>query len=565
MYNFQYNLGLTPEEQLLILLARQDIIEKISDDVHNIVNNYDVNWDTLHQLSLNQGVAPIIASNLEVLSQNDESITIPRDSMIKFKVVKMLTKRNNLLYFDEIKRLGKIFHQHNIKCVVLKGAALANNVYTNNKRSFNDIDLLFSRKDIFLADYILTKDGYKNQCEAFINCDDGVPTDIFKKLVEHTQHNVADYQKIHNDFRFSIDMHKTDEYNYADSYDLYNNALESAEGIYFSHLIDLFIYSCYHAWHHYPFPYAIESISLSKLKHFMDIRECYLLIVKNNLLNELSQRVKGSYLKYVINDMLFICERLYGKFCVYDDTINLQSTTRHDVVLKNFSSFFEHRLLRPIEEKRKLNEYKEKEDKKLQKKNFKKKGIDCRKIDTSSLQYFDKSIWKPIPKHYIRRDSIWSPLYGGTSINKTGKSATFSLAWDNNYFYLRFIIRDDCPIIGDDEGYNPNQNQVLLVFNKNWDSRYSIQLKKNGNHKIFKNLDRLWEITELNNYKVHAEFADRKYEIISMIPWSELGIEPELNMNIDFFFNLIIGEKRYLADDALCYPKINTDSINLVL
>ena len=88
--------------------------------------------------------------------------------------------------------------------------------------------------------------------------------------------------------------------------------------------------------------------SLATLKDYMDIREIYLYIKSNKLLSELNKRVIELDCGFIVNDMLYLTERLYGSFCERNESITCEQSIKHDYNSELLISFFERRLFYPI-------------------------------------------------------------------------------------------------------------------------------------------------------------------------------------------------------------------------
>jgi hypothetical protein len=121
----------------------------------------NLNWNYIFQQSNIHKVAPLLYNNIKTLP-------VPGDILKKFEYIYTHTALRNMLYLEELNKILNVFEREGIKCVILKGPCLAQNVYHNIAlRPFLDIDLLIKKEDIQKTVLILKKAGYTSQNEKF--------------------------------------------------------------------------------------------------------------------------------------------------------------------------------------------------------------------------------------------------------------------------------------------------------------------------------------------------------------------------------------------------------------
>lgn len=148
----QPSLGNIPLELNLIikLLGENKLVNQES-----FIN---INWSLFFELSIHHRIYPVLYTKLKKL--NTESIPS--------KVITALHKqfeRNifQMLHFGaEMGKIGKLFSDHHIRLLFLKGPSLGHDLYGDiSLRTSNDIDVLIPINDLKKAHTILVEQGYQ--------------------------------------------------------------------------------------------------------------------------------------------------------------------------------------------------------------------------------------------------------------------------------------------------------------------------------------------------------------------------------------------------------------------
>lgn len=132
--------------------------ENVSKVVH-LIRNGEINWENFVRLSSEHLVTPAIYSafrKYKILALVDEGLSVYLEDIYNLNL-----KRNTEI-LEQIKDIGKLFHESGIVAVFLKGAGnLIDNIYDNRgDRILGDIDFLVRENDYLLAVQILQKAGY---------------------------------------------------------------------------------------------------------------------------------------------------------------------------------------------------------------------------------------------------------------------------------------------------------------------------------------------------------------------------------------------------------------------
>lgn len=113
-------------------------------------------WSRLRDCARLHSVSPILYSRFQDLGN-----AIPEKVLLPFKEDFLKLAYLNINLYHGLQSILECFHQKNLAVIVLKGAYLAEAVYSNIAlRSMSDIDLLVRKDDLKLADKMLISLGY---------------------------------------------------------------------------------------------------------------------------------------------------------------------------------------------------------------------------------------------------------------------------------------------------------------------------------------------------------------------------------------------------------------------
>ena len=143
--------AMTPEEDLLILCARQNFNQSHLKSVLQCISNEILDWDYVFDIACSQGVAPLIYTNLRKCSQ--ESFTIPDNVMSDFEKVYIQNRTFKHEVVESITEILSFLADRSIKVMLLTSTALDILVYNDQSATFShDADLLLGVRRIELSD-----------------------------------------------------------------------------------------------------------------------------------------------------------------------------------------------------------------------------------------------------------------------------------------------------------------------------------------------------------------------------------------------------------------------------
>ncbi|OAD22691.1 hypothetical protein THIOM_001494, partial [Candidatus Thiomargarita nelsonii] len=124
--------------------------------------NSTANWDSIFQASEKYRVTPLLYHRLKHLG-------VPAPLMKKLKTAHVANLWINTDLYNELSKILSTLQQAGIPVIVLKGAHLAEKVYSNIAlRSMNDLDILIRKTDLFAAEKKLLEMGYSSSRETDI-------------------------------------------------------------------------------------------------------------------------------------------------------------------------------------------------------------------------------------------------------------------------------------------------------------------------------------------------------------------------------------------------------------
>ncbi|MBD2603500.1 nucleotidyltransferase family protein [Scytonema hofmannii FACHB-248] len=135
----------------------------------------DINWTTLLQTAIHNGVMPVLYQSLKAMEED----LVPRAVMVQLQTC---NRMNGLHNFSQTKELLKIlaeFEKAGIDAIAFKGPTLAASVYGNvTLRQFNDLDILVRQKDFWQAKAVLVAQGYQSSIP------EAVEIEIFNRYLQ---------------------------------------------------------------------------------------------------------------------------------------------------------------------------------------------------------------------------------------------------------------------------------------------------------------------------------------------------------------------------------------------
>lgn len=532
----------TNETKLLIALARLEN-ESINDEIQNLFNLID--WKEFLQLVVKNKLVLVVEKNLEEMAKKNLIDVEMHKEVMKFRFLANMLKYKVEIINREVEHMFKVFDDNNIKAVILKGISLERIYQHSNLRYYNDIDILIDSNDVEKVNNILISQEFvyiKNK---------GITGKELENISRQVFNCIGNYEKEKSNILLKIDLHKSDYYNTWNLQDFYSASIKDTKRYYCLNAVDNFIFTCYHAWHHYPNVVSIRlKTSQASLKHYMDIRESYLYLKRNGLLDKMYARIRVLGCKDVINNMLHLTERLYSDFCERNDIITCEETVENDCENTCLTSYFERRLFYPEVESVLVKKYYDDKAKASNHKEY----IQCKFFNKDILGGFDSEMFWQENELYQSPEKVFYDEPYGTGIKKNKNYRfSFSLAWDFESLIIKIEIYDKQPFFGQEDYYNPIQDCIKFVFNDDWSEIFTLQIKTNGNHTMFIDKGDVHNLKKIHENVTYFQQKTESYIVITNIPWKYTKFSPANGEIIPFYFNNIIRNKELYCTDTIVF------------
>lgn len=168
----------------------------------------DINWTTLLQTAIHNGVMPVLYQSLKAMEED----LVPPAVMVQLQTCNRMNGLHNLSQTKELLKILAEFEKAGIDAIAFKGPTLAASVYANvTLRQFNDLDILVRQKDFWQAKAVLVAQGYQsslpevNEIEMFNRC---VQISLSQSTPEVTMLNqLFQPSLLHSNPERSIDLH----------------------------------------------------------------------------------------------------------------------------------------------------------------------------------------------------------------------------------------------------------------------------------------------------------------------------------------------------------------------
>lgn len=536
----------TDEMKVLLELTRLDF-ETLGSDAVNSLRK--MNWNEFLQLAVKQKVILIVEKNLNIFVENHPLVDISQVHLMKLKLFSKRLRDHLEAINNEIDLLYQKFKQNYLKVVLFKGASMKQIYADEYLRCYNDIDLLIDLDDVGKTHDLLLRQQY------FFCAVQNIDGKILQKKSRQVYNCIGNYSKTSNGITLNIDLHKADRYNTWNLLDFYKDSVKEANGIEHFNILDGFIFSCYHAWHHYPRVVNIRlGVYQASLKDYMDIRESYLYIRRKGLLDDLYRRIKMLQCEAIINNMLYLTERMYGTFCDRSDVITCEATVENDHMDSQLTSYFERRLFYPDQERELLKEY------------YASRNIAPAIDEFLESFYFDKEIygeysnerfWESKISYQSLEDIFYDEPYG-TAIRKNRDFGfCFSLGWNSWDLIIRIEIFDKNPFWGQEDFYNPVQDCIKFIFNDDWSKVFTLQIKSKGSPVMFIDTGDAINLEKVKESMTYLKLREGGYSVVTNIPWKDTGFIPMKGEKIYFYFNFIQQSREMHCTNTIVFNDKN--------
>ena len=501
---------LKPEEEVLILLARQNLKE---DNIERIAQlfNREIDFEYLTQLAHKHVIAPLIGYHLSHNEKIKEKIFLDNEFKKNMILSNITTQVHNKKMYEELDHLQRIFDKHNVKLVILKGPALEKIIYKNSgARFFGDLDFLIAPEDIIKIDKILKNDGY-------IHNEENLSSDELLKTAESEFHlpayNKEDLQvEIHH---FGADWNLNSDVDYESIYNRASKFKINKESVWIPGLIDLFIWTCIHLEHHYidkymySWPMGCRGKLALPLRLILDIRESYLFLM-NNLSKDINLQMKDYSL--LISKNVVRAEQIYGSFFQWSNLLPYPDKFAEELTWEDekIHSYFLNRVISPEKEYDRLS----------------KQLINKDRRKANYIKYKErgkKDSFFIIPDRQIY-DDPFNFLFSKSNTDKLNIKAKFNMEWDNNYLYFSLSILN--PYIKNKEKHNYNI-QILFGKSKEFSTVIGFDPLKYLNSCFLAWRSNSKLLTKKISISPEIVLQNQEYNISLIIPWDYIGFSPK--------------------------------------
>lgn len=518
------NRRLSSAEQMVVSLA------KIKTDLDEIgtIKVQDPNWKSVFRIADEQEVYTVVYKNAKRLGLICSEF-LSEDKILRDR------EMHKKIYISEMEKLKRKLTDMHTYVLCLKGYSLDENIY-QGLRDYKDIDIAVDKDNFGNLLHALEDLGYIGESGAIASW--------LRHSFFHTGEMVGEVKKIVDGVEVTFDIHKIMKKSPEHLDQIFDNAGKNGY-LCVPTLFDGCVFACYHAWRHYPHPYRmVAHTHVMNLKNLMDIRELYLQIVNAEKELEFYQYANSIDSIYVVNEMLDLAERIYGKFVAEQFKFTFFNRVKHDYSDGDIFSFFEDRLFYKKEEGEKALLLGNKHLAMLQ---YGKK-MNCEKIvdrEQENLTIDDLSL--PI---LTMTCGYWNDVYGGHSFNINTKEAMIRLYWSKIFFIGVIKVIDGEYQFGSNKYYDETQDKITLEFVRQH-IILSILPKYDGNHKVYRMVGERRVPMEIKECTLHCENFQDGYKCIIMIPWNFLRINPVLWKEFILCINIVVGCATNFGKDIL--------------
>ena len=126
--------------------------------VSRLVHFTASDWDLMVEQSVKHAVASLLYQQVKRFGP---SFRVPPDVLERLRGIYLINAARNMRLYHELSNVLKMFNDEGIPVIVLKGMHIAEIVYENiGLRSMTDMDLLFRKQDLAIAQRKLMEAGY---------------------------------------------------------------------------------------------------------------------------------------------------------------------------------------------------------------------------------------------------------------------------------------------------------------------------------------------------------------------------------------------------------------------
>lgn len=149
--------GLSPEDRLLLYCARTEIDEGTAWEVRELLNG-EPDWGYLLAAAIRHAIPQLLYHNLKAIGVER---AVPPGVLGRLEQMYYANVLRHLRFSRALEEVLRAFKEMDIEAIVLKGMALATQVYpVAALRQCGDIDVLVRKEDLLRAEKVLLSLGY---------------------------------------------------------------------------------------------------------------------------------------------------------------------------------------------------------------------------------------------------------------------------------------------------------------------------------------------------------------------------------------------------------------------
>jgi hypothetical protein len=160
-------MSLTLEDKVLLKILFEPEKAKsllMNEEDDKAFPDYVPDWTNLLEQARREGVSGVLFYNIR---KHGLTHLLPQDGYRSLSTLYYTNLKRNMHILGALREVLEIFQEANIQCIVLKGIALAEHVYSNiAMRGMSDVDILVKKEDLFQVDECLSSLEYTSRDSA---------------------------------------------------------------------------------------------------------------------------------------------------------------------------------------------------------------------------------------------------------------------------------------------------------------------------------------------------------------------------------------------------------------
>ena len=158
--------GLSPEDRLLLYCARTEMDERTVEAVWELLKG-ELDWGYLLAAAIRHAIPQLLYHNLKAIGAEG---TVPPGVLGRMERMYYANALRHLRFSRALEEVLRAFKEMGVEAIVLKGMALATQVYpVAALRQCGDIDVLVRKEDVPRAEEVLLGLGYTAQRESHLD------------------------------------------------------------------------------------------------------------------------------------------------------------------------------------------------------------------------------------------------------------------------------------------------------------------------------------------------------------------------------------------------------------